>query len=181
MSNRMENIALRWLAYEKKCLAVLHERTPRYCSGQPDVLGVTKGRYLIEVEIKRSLSDFRANAKKYHVRNRDCFIQNQPRQFYFFVPESIVEKCKAELPPWAGLAKLQHEVAFNVVVQAPVNNQSRRLSVKECVKLFRNMTNQIVSFSNEIEGHKGRFIEGPWDDYPFSERFEGEPIWSYSI
>jgi hypothetical protein len=156
----MENIALRWLAYEKKCVAVLHERTPRQCAGQPDVLGVTQARHLIEIEIKRSVSDFRANAKKWHIANREHYIKNQPRQFYYFVPDGIFEKCKLILPEWAGLARLRDGYQFHVEVQAPINNQSRRLSVKESIKLVRNMPNQIVSFSDAIENWKTRFQEG---------------------
>jgi hypothetical protein len=179
MSDRMENIALRWLAYEKKCVAVLHERSPRPCAGQPDVLGVTRGRHLIEIEIKRSVADFRANAQKWHVRNRELYIKVQPRQFYFFVTDTIFEKCKALLPPWAGLAALRDGVSFQVEVTAPVNQQAQRLSVKSCAKLVRCMTNQIISFSNALENQKQRFREGPWDNYPFKCSYG--PIWSYVI
>lgn len=55
----LELAAARWLRFEKRCMAVLFERTPRAWScGLPDALGITCSRHMIEIEIKRTLSDF---------------------------------------------------------------------------------------------------------------------------
>lgn len=138
-------------------------------------------RYLIEIEIKRSVSDFKADFKKIHRVNRDLWIESQPRQFYYFVPESIFEKCKPLVPQWAGLARVENEVQFRVEIEAPVNSKSKRLNPKECVRLVRCMTNQIVSFSTQVNGWRSRFIEGQWDNLPFESRWPEEPIWKYDI
>lgn len=171
MSDRMEHIALRWLAWERKCLAVMHERSPRNMMGSPDVLGITRSRYLIEIEIKRSVSDFRANRTKHHIANREMWIQKQPKQFYFFVPEAISDRCLAGCPEWAGLAKLLPDgYRLHVVKEAPINSSSKRLTLKECIKMFHLMSNQIVSFSGQIDGFKNSFERGH-DPY----------YWSYQI
>lgn len=166
----LENSALRWLAWEKKCIAVLHERQPRYHMGTPDVLGLTRARYLIEVEVKRSVSDFKANSQKHCVLNREHFKAYWPRQFYFFVPETIVQKCEHLTPEWAGLAKLVDGVRFEVVKPAPVNHESKRLTTKECVKFFHLLSNQVVSQSNVLLGYHRQF---QWGHDPY--------FWTYEI
>lgn len=146
----LENKALHWLAYEKKCNFVTMERSPRHLIGQPDVLGVSMGRKLIEIEIKRSMSDFRCNAKKHHIRNRDHYISKSPSQIYFLVPEKLTEKARLELPPWAGLMD-DSEYKLKVIIKAPVNKQSEKLTPIECARLMRNLSNHICSLHNSID------------------------------
>ena len=51
--------AAEWLRYERRCPIIAFERPPQsWGSYRPDVLGITRGRALIEVEIKVTLSDF---------------------------------------------------------------------------------------------------------------------------
>ena len=141
----LETLAMHWLAYEKKCHAVIRERSPRYGIGSPDILGITKLRFLTEVEIKRSVSDFKINAEKRHIINRHLFLDLCPRQFYFLVPESIMAKVSPLVPEWAGFAYARDDRFFHVLKNAPVNLQSKRLSVKECIALVRCMSNQIIA------------------------------------
>lgn len=58
-----------------------------------DVVIVSKSKYLTEIEIKRSFSDFLADFKKKHHHDDDCRIKN----FYYCLPESIVDKAMAVL------------------------------------------------------------------------------------
>lgn len=53
-----------------------------------DIIIVSKSKYLTEIEIKRSFSDFLADFKKSHHHDNDCRIKN----FYYCLPESIVDK-----------------------------------------------------------------------------------------
>ena len=163
----LETVAMHWLAYEKKCHCVINERSPRYGIGSPDVLGITKDRFLIEIEIKRSVSDFKINAQKHHIINREHWIKTAPRQFYFFVPEDLLQKVETITPEWAGLACLKDGYNFAISKQAPVNRESQRLSLKECVKLFRCASNQLVSQSKIIERLKDEWKLGhqPWEWY----------------
>lgn len=139
----MELALLKWLRFENKCIIVLNERTPVYGHGQPDVLGVTAAGYLKEIEVKRSMSDFRANAKKFHVSNREHYLDRWPRQFYYAVPKAMVEKVKSELPPWAGLLQVDGSLV-ELIVDAEINKAARKLTFKQCARLAKCLSNQIA-------------------------------------
>ncbi len=140
----LEARAFAWLRFEKRCPIVLWERSPRYC-GRPDVVGVTKDRYLVEIEIKRTVGDFRANADKWHVRTRNLSLPKWPRLFWFAVPRKLVEKVSAELPEYAGLLTADElDAGFLEVVKRPTaNTQSRRLSIKEAIRCVECQSNQL--------------------------------------
>lgn len=148
----LEYHAARWLKWEKDCALVMLERSPRPMAGQPDVFGVTRARYALEIEVKRSVSDFRANAKKYHILNRCStvpevaarFAARAPKQFWFLVPPKLVSKIEGEVPDYAGLLTLTG-VQIQVVKKSPSNNLSERLSLKECAKLMNCAGNMIIS------------------------------------
>lgn len=145
-----------WLRKEKDCPLVLTERSPRHGMGQPDVLGITDHRYLLEIEIKESMADFRANKNKFHIRNRealgDSVADRFPKQFWFLVPPKLAEKVHPEVPAWAGLLTLENDkwsggwsTLVKSVKKAPVNNASRKLSLKEAARLMRNVGNELFS------------------------------------
>ncbi len=161
----IELACMKWLRFENKCVIVLNERSPISGHGLPDVLGVTRSRYLKEIEVKRTMSDFRANAKKFHVQERERFLDRWPRQFYFAVPESLVEKAKAELPPFAGLIAVNGTLV-RVEVDAPVNERAVKLSTQRCVRLAECMANQIACMSADALNHRGRasFCDNSLDD-----------------
>lgn len=153
----LELAAKHWLWVEQKCLVVIEERTPVYGMGQPDVLGVTRGRYLTEIEIKRSLSDFKADARKNHRRNRELAESGRvagmselhvfPRQFYYLVPPDLVEKVKPVLPAWAGLMTLGEYSKVVVATIAPVNKASKKLSIHAVTRLARQMTSHMMGYA----------------------------------
>lgn len=77
-----------------------------------DLFRITKDGFWVEYEIKRSLSDFRADARKSRwlkidglgdVRNKHELLSNNPdvgpASFYFVVPTGLA----VDLPAWAGL------------------------------------------------------------------------------
>ena len=171
----LEMMALWWMRFEKDCRIAMFERSPRCStSGEPDVIGVTQGRYLYEIEIKRSLSDFRANRRKPFHKIRDLGVEGPnpyPKMFWFLVPNELVEKVKPEVPKWAGLLRgpTNDNYYISSVIKAPVNSDSRRLTTKECVRLAHCMANQIFSFSRSLsenlnwDRYRGRWATG--DDY----------------
>ncbi len=139
-------MALRWLRFEKACPVALFERSPRFSGGRPDVLGITKTRYLLEIEVKRSFADFRANSKKNHIihREHEAFkLQAErlalkwPKQFWFLVPPELVKKVEPWIPDYAGLLRgpIDGEPqGVYCVKQSPVNKSSLpgdALSAKE--------------------------------------------------
>lgn len=150
----LELMAMRWLRFEQKCMIVIMGRTPREICGLPDVLGVNCNRFATEVEIKRSMADFRADGKKRCRTNRDYYIQKMPKHFYYLVPKALSEKVLAELPSWAGLLTVAERGGFRpirVIQPSPVNKQSERYTIKECVRLAQKMGNQIISSEESRE------------------------------
>lgn len=158
---RLETRALHWLLYKGGCHYAVCERSPRPITGEPDVLGVKAGRRMVEIEIKRSVSDFRANAKKRHVVNRDIYIDRWPYQFYFLVPLALKNKVLPILPSWAGLMT---DESFYVQIEkvAPINKLSKRLTVKECLRLARNLANHSASVEQRFDNVFQQWKEGRW-------------------
>lgn len=151
-----------WLKFDKKCPLVFYERTPRYGHGQPDIMGVNDRRFIFEIEIKRTVSDFRANAKKPHIVNRCSteadvarhYQEMAPRQFWYLVPPKLVERVRPEVPDWAGLLTVENDpgddgystpIRVKSIKPAPTNALSKKLSPKECIRLFGTLGNQIMS------------------------------------
>lgn len=158
----LESYGLRWLRFEKRCRVALFERSPRPMCGQPDVLGITDNRYLLEIEVKRSLSDFRANEKKFHILNRELYLPRWPKRFWFLVPPELAERVRPMLPDYAGLLRgpTSDEVQQLVCVQqAPVNKASEPLTTKEMVRLAQCMANQILSNQDVIDSIRRRCAE----------------------
>ena len=169
----MELMVMRWLWIQQRCHYVCEQRCPRYFCGSPDVIGVTRSRYVTEIEIKRSLSDFKADSDKWHRKNRDLYLKQQPRLFYYAVPVDLVEKVKPLLPEWAGLLKCNPDLIEPVVeVDAPVNKLSKRLEIKECVKLARQMVSHMMTHATRNHTHTTRFIDR--DDLRFVDWTEAE-------
>ncbi len=146
----LEIAAMRWLTLDKRCQLVFFERAVgQENGGIPDVFGITQARHRMEIEVKRSLSDFRANQKKACVDYREMWIKKWPRYFWFAVPLLIADKCEQELPPYAGLLIVD---GFRVTekVAAPVNKESQKISVKDAIKTLRVLGNQILSTETSI-------------------------------
>lgn len=161
----LELMAMKWLRFERRCPIVIRERSPRSCIGRPDVLGVTASRYLIEIEIKRSVSDFHADARKSHRTPSwmDSFKVKLPKLFYYLVPEEIRETVERRLNGHAGLLYALNCSVF-VARSAPVNRDSKRLSLIECGRLVHLMANHIISAENSLESIIGqqRYCDPYW-------------------
>jgi hypothetical protein len=160
----LELMAMVWLRTEKRCEIVLRERSPRsYQCGQPDVLGITPSRYMVEIEVKRSVSDFRADAKKASRRNREFYAEYQPRQFFYFMPEEIAIKVADKIPEWAGLMYPKSGAPV-VMKNAPVNTAGKRLTFKEWRRLVSMLTNHLLSSEHSRECERNYFRHGhqPW-------------------
>lgn len=101
---RMRAAVIGWLRYERQCHLVCWERSPfpdhRY---RPDIIAVTRKWKVIEVELKQTLGDFKANESKRGVKMRLFF----PQQFYFCVPPPLVEAVKPLLMDGAGLLTVE--------------------------------------------------------------------------
>lgn len=69
-------------------------------SHEVDLLVVRKSGIAIEIEIKISLQDFKADFKKQHHHQERL---NRITEFYYAMPETLYEKCKDLIPPEAGI------------------------------------------------------------------------------
>ncbi len=63
-----------------------------------DLFIISPSKYAYEIEIKISVSDFRADFKKSHTHESKYI-----REFYYAMPEYIYEKVKLEIPEHAGI------------------------------------------------------------------------------
>lgn len=174
----LELFAIRWLRWEKRCQLVLRERSPRaYSCGQPDVLGVMASRHLIEIEIKRSVSDFRADGLKLSRSDRkpdnpnlERLLKKLPKQFYYLIPAELQARIEPEVPLWAGLmiGPTAHNYCLTVVKKAPNNASSQRLTIKECCHLVHMISNWAITEAERHHNAYRKFTEGHWE-YPEPE------------
>ena len=94
-----------------------------WCGGEMDIFGLRKSGFIDEIEIKRSVSDFRADFKKTIILREECEAhfpggmttrpvdvpkhdslesgRHSCNYFSFYLPADIVDKC--EIPDYAGL------------------------------------------------------------------------------
>lgn len=149
----LETHAIGWLRFYQRCPIAITERSPLCVGGsRPDVIGVTKTRHIIEVEVKRTVSDFRANAKKWHVRHRDNFIHQWPRLFYFLVPPELAEKVLPEVPEWAGLITPAARFGDMNTLKRPIpNRHAPKLHVRHVHRLVGLQTNQLWSAMRDFD------------------------------
>ncbi len=155
----LETFAMEWLRYTAGCVLLVNQRSLTWQhSGVPDCVGVKRSRHLIEVEVKRSLQDFKANALKRHVVYRERglkhFEKHAARQFYFIVPFKLVAKVQPLLPAWAGLLSAPNsfqEQEAHVIVKAPVNDMAERMSLIDCVRASSLQTNMVLSQHRKID------------------------------
>lgn len=169
---KMRAAAVQWLRYDRQCVVVAIERTFGGC--QADVVGVSPKRHVTEIEIKRTMADFRANEEKHGIklRKNDALLGQTfgdrepwwtvPHQFYFLVEPAMVEKCKAELPPGCGLLSPQvvgesdikplYPGVPRIVVRvvAPVDSRARKLTVRKCVQMAKNQSGTLFSLLVKI-------------------------------
>ena len=138
----LEAHALHFLKWDKACVVAMFQRGPRRVWGSvPDVIGVTKARYIVEVEIKRTVADFKADADKPHILHRELHLKRWPKQFYYMLPMNLA--ARIEVPDWAGLVGVDLW-RRNIIKVAPMNLASQKLSIKDCIKLFRLLGNQFT-------------------------------------
>ncbi len=154
-------IAASWLRYERRCWLVTFERGLEY-NNNPDVLGVNPSRFLIEVEVKVSISDFRADAKKGKWSYREAPSQRQPKFMYYMVPQDLVDKVTVELKPGFGLLTTsgRHNghtglPELKVMVEAKAQANARRLDIHHIAKLVKHQSATLA----HLAAYEGRIAQ----------------------
>lgn len=148
--------AAQWLRYDRQCPLVTFERGLKEYHGYnaaPDVLAVTKKRFLVEIEIKISMADFKANFKKriHFMQARGYY--KKPHEYWFLVPPHLVDKVKeSELITCEGILTVggrpngYSDLPSIVEVRAPViNKKTPKVSVTQAMKMVKNQSGAMVS------------------------------------
>lgn len=164
-------ICAAWLRYTKQCPIVTFERGMNY-SDRPDVLAVTDDRRLIEIEIKVSFSDFKADAKKDKWRRQKSGYTIVPAYFYYCVTEEIAPKVLPLLPDGAGLIVPMLGWSRNQRMMNPntglpdlksLRKASRahetKLSQRQMWDMVRNQSATLCGISSDIALHEANKIE----------------------
>ena len=148
--NELQIITGLWWAHRSASLLLAPRFTP-YGWWEMDLMRVTRAGYCEEWEIKLTISDFRADAKKTSWRGKGVRGKHErlaagdpagPCRFTYVVPESLIQTVRAELPTWAGLwCALEHgsRVRFRRVVNAPTLHREKAPQVR-IDRALRNMS-----------------------------------------
>jgi len=122
-----------------------------------DLFLIKKSGVAVEVEIKRSKSDFLADFKKRH-NHKDRY--NRITEFYYAFPEDIYEKCKDlnMIPEHAGIItcerwtdyKKQDRVSAHIKRQPKRIKGARKLTEEEQLKVARLGTMRIWTLKEKI-------------------------------
>lgn len=110
-------------------------RSENIVSHECDILSVTKNNYLREVEIKISVSDFKADFKKKH--NHEGNI----KQFYYAVPYYILDDIKDLVPEHAGILVAEYNV--NLSESWQLKKHKKSIDNKSAKPIDEKMLNEI--------------------------------------
>lgn len=143
----LEEAAVRWLLLDRKCVAAYTERHP---TGywKPDAIGVLSSRRIIEIEIKRTVSDFRQDRLKINVMQWRAGADWRPYQFYYMLPIEIISVLP-EVPEFAGVIQVRGRYQIEVIKRAPVNNKANKIKLKSVAKAIRQQSLQVMSLMGD--------------------------------
>lgn len=155
-----------YLRYHRRCSLVCFDRTLDALD-IPDVLGVTDRRHLIEVEIKMSFSDFKADAKKRKWHRKQWLeelrvagheVRQQPsRMFYYAAPPAVAVKILPNLEgtefgllTTGGLS--QPGGMPGIIVQRPMKPKKDRprVPLRTIIKMADNQSGTLYSLAAAV-------------------------------
>jgi len=117
-----------------------------------DVFVVKKSGYAVEVEIKRTKADLLADFKKKHDHS-DIRI----REFYYALPEKLLETCTELIPEHAGIIKCykspwktRNQIYASIIRSSKIRKDARKLTQEEQFKVAKLGTMRIWSLKNKL-------------------------------
>lgn len=149
--------ATEFLLYDKSCNIVSFERGINDYWGRPDVCGVTSDRKLIEIEIKDSFSDFKANFDKNIIWRYKTMPERAPHYFYFLVNENILEKVlnyTNDKHIGYGILSKDTDSHFEKIKsykKASLNKEAKKLSIKQMAVMVQNQSRSYMDLWKNIE------------------------------
>ncbi len=119
-----------------------------------DLFVMRKSGLAIEVEIKRSISDLKADFKKGHSHIDK---KNRITKFYYAIPEKLLEKSLPLIPKDSGII-LCYRINNNerniararIYKEAKIRKGSRKLTVEEQFKIVRLGCMRILKLKSKI-------------------------------
>src|SRR6185295_5183274 len=100
---------------------------------EADIIACSKSGFLTEVEIKVSLSDWKADFQKH--KFKDQSFTKRIKKFYYAAPiELAIRYPEIEMPPFAGVLGVAEYGGVKILKEAGVND-ARKLSEKEMLQL----------------------------------------------
>jgi hypothetical protein len=132
--------AMNWLRYEHGCHIITFERSPVSSSSRPDVLGMTKGKMLIEVEVKVSKGDLDRDHAKAHraamVQDIQRVVPEHANYMYYIVPEHMASYASDtdKIEKSTGILSLNHSYRHGKL-RLPTVTVHRRASIFHPAKL----------------------------------------------
>jgi hypothetical protein len=120
-----------------------------------DLFIITKAGCAVEIEIKKTKSDFLADFKKGH-NHHDR--QNRITEFYYAMPEDLYEKCKDLIPVGAGVITCyrwtdymkRERIDAHTKVKATRIKGARKLTEEEQLRIARLGTMRIWTLKEKI-------------------------------
>ena len=144
-----------WLRYQRGCYIVAWERSPwPFAHHKPDLVGIDSTRKVTEIEIKRSVADFKNDSEKSIWQSRDLFKKAWPSQFYYFVEPGIVDKVRPLVRDGFGLITLAPEDTrptpygnrdIVVVCRATKQKDAKQLTVNQLFEMVRHQSGSMAA------------------------------------
>ena len=141
-TKEIQSVLQRWLYDKSNIYQCLNYAKSGYF--EADILAMTASMVITEIEVKVSISDYRADFKKtakhYRLINRKGYEPHTkiPNKFYYACPDGLIK----EVPEYAGLIWVNSEGSVMVVKQAPILHKN-----KGDDKLIIGMLNQLTQKS----------------------------------
>ncbi len=155
---------------------------PNYCPPkwwECDFFHTTKSDFWVEHEIKLSVSDFKADAKKYKdgrwtydestqkfikpdTKNKHQELENKsldgPSRFYFTIPIHL--ESKIEVPEWAGLkvAGIRHGRVYVLEKKAAPKLHNKKIDEKVYDNIRKACYYRYWNLRNDVQKHVAREV-----------------------
>ena len=158
------SVAAYW-RYTRQCPLVALEANCQLESfsdgGQADVLVVTKERYLLEVEVKMTLDDFRRDREKLKHRSfRDGLVSYPTRLFYFAVPKELANKVTLacdQLYPYAGVIGCDGTGQDNIdFYRQPKALWGKKLTFPQILHMVREQSATVCRLARDLAEAKSK-------------------------
>lgn len=124
-----------------------------------DLIVIQKNGYAAEVEIKMTVSDFKADFKKKHCHEHELL-----RYLYYAMPSDIYDSVKNDIPDNCGafsIEKVFRNEEFVTVTSlklSPTAKPSRKLNFEEQLKIARLGTMRLWKHKGELNNHKTKIL-----------------------